>query len=529
MKLLRFALVFAGLLLTGLLAQQTPSPVPLHHTTQEALERLATVIAEKRQQLATLLPGDPAAKALTDEVQQLRQQFAGLASRLDIQEFETPQHRQLDLQHEIEQLVRPLLQFLNEATAEPRKEADLKGRIALLEQRLGTANAASAAVVRTRDALPPASAGRAECERELRERWQTMTRGMRDELLVLQANLARQTEGSGSLLSNITAQAQKFVRNSGLSLLLAALTFCAVFFTLRFFVNALLRSRRERTFSLRLIEFLLRVGLVLVAVAAAMVVPWARADWLLLALGIVFLLGAGWVVMRTLPQFLEQIRLLLNVGGVREGERVLIDGLPFCIKQLRLYTRLENPDLQGGDLRVPLQFLVGKRSRKSAADEPWFPCRCGDVVLLADGTSGPVRLQTTEVVVVEHYGAPRSYPTPQFLAQAPRNLTHGFTLDATFALHRDHFREITGACTERLQQAVAAELSPLVPGAMRGVRVQFQGVRGNGLELLALADFAGAAAGQYFELQRSMHAAFARACNQNGWQLPSVLPTTTPT
>ena len=146
MKLLRFALVFAGLLLTGLLAQQTPSPVPLHHTTQEALERLATVIAEKRQQLATLLPGDPAAKALTDEVQQLRQQFAGLASRLDIQEFETPQHRQLDLQHEIEQLVRPLLQFLNEATAEPRKEADLKGRIALLEQRLGTANAASAAV-----------------------------------------------------------------------------------------------------------------------------------------------------------------------------------------------------------------------------------------------------------------------------------------------------------------------------------------------------------------------------------------------
>ena len=527
MKLLRLVAVFAWLLLPAIASPQDPKPAALDRTTQEALDRLAAVLGEKRAQLAALPATDAAAKPLATELQELSWRFATLAARLDVQEFESPQHRQFDLQQEVEQMVRPLLQALKDATSGPRQISDLRARIRLLEQRQSIADAAARAVGRTRDALPIGSAARAESERELRDRWTPMIRGLHDELLVLHANLDRQQESTGSLVDNITAKSKDFVQTSGKSLLLATLTFLGIFFGLRLCVDLLLRRRGERGFTRRLVEVLLRTGIVLAAVFATLVVPWAREDFLLLAIGILFLLGAGWVLVRALPQLMEQFRLLLNVGGVREGERVLVDGLPFRITQLRFYTRLENPALQGGVLRVPLQFLVGKRSRPGAVDEPWFPCQVGDTVLLADGTFGPVRLQTPEQVEVDYFGARRSYPTAQFLVQTPRNLSLGFTVDATFALHRDHLAEITGLCAERLEPVLTAALTAVHPDAARSVRVQFQGVRGSGLELLALAKCDGAAAARFFELQRAMHGAFAQACQQHGWRLPALLPLAT--
>ena len=509
-----------------------PSQAPLDPTTAQALERLATVLAQKRQQLdsARTRLDQQAIKDLETDIQLLRWQFAGLAARENVQEFEAPQARQFDLQGELEQLIRPLLKSLKDATATPRQIADLQARVELLQQRQRTAEAAQRACERTRDQLPVGSLGRNEAERELRDRWRPTIDSLRDEVLVLQANLVRLREGQRSVVESVSSALQNFVQNSGTSLLLAILTFLAVFFGLRAVVNRALRAGRAgRSFAVRLLEVVLSVVVVVAAVTATLLVPYARNDWFLLAIGIVFLLGVGWALVRMLPQFFEQIRLVLNIGGVREGERLDVDGLPFRVTALRFYTRLENPDLQGGVLRVPLQFLVGRRSRQSGPDEPWFPTRVGDVVLLGNGTCGRVLTQSPDVVVVEIMGAPTSMPTAAFLGLSPSNLSRGFTIDSTLTVARRHFDEVTSGLRERLELDLKAALATVAPAhLLRAVRVHFQHVTNNGFALLALADCDGAAAAHYFELRRTMQSSFVDACRQHGWTLPPPLVVSAP-
>ncbi len=530
----------SALFAVALPAQATPpAPTPppqgmaraLDPTTVQALERLAVLLQEKRADLERLRPSLDAA-ALRDkqkELQDLGWQFAGLASGERVMEFEAPSEKRFDLQQEIEQLVRPLLQSLKDATATPRQISELESRIAAAQARQGLAESAQRAVERTRDQLAAGSAGRAEAEREIAQRWRPAVQSLRDEVLVLQANKQRLEEGRRTLFETLTASLQEFVQNRGMSVLLCIGVFLGVLFALRWLVDRLLRGGRDRGFAARLVGVVLRVLVVLLAVIATMVVPYARGDWFLLAIGIVFLLGAGWVVMRMAPQFFEQIRLVLNVGGVREGERLLVDGLPFRVEALRFYTRLVNPDLQGGVLRVPLQFLVGRRSRLCGPDEPWFPTRVGDHVLLADGTCGPVTTQSPEVVVVEHWGSPRSFPTAKFLELSPRNLSRGFTVDSTLDLARANAPTVTTTVRETLQQEVAAALATVVPAhQLRRVRVEFAAVTANGFDLLALADCDGAAAPCYFELRRTMQRALVDACRRHGYTLPPPTVLTAP-
>ena len=503
--------------------QGPTNPVALDATTVAALERLSTLLAEKRAQRDEARSRNDltAAAALEAELRDLGWQFAGLASHLDVQDFEAPQKRQFDLQQEFEQLIRPLLTTLKDATEEPRQIADLRSRIELLQQRQRTAQDALRAAERTRDALPAGSQARAEADRELAQRWRPALEQLRGEVLVLNARLLARTESRQSLVESLTQVAKNFVQSSGLSLLLAVGVFVTVVFGLRFLCNRQLRrSSSGRGFSLRLLEVVLKALTLLIAIGAMLVVPYVRNDWLLLAVCIVFLLGVGWVLVRMLPQFFEQIRLVLNVGGVREGERILLDGLPFRVDSLRLYSRLQNPDLQGGELRVPIQHLIGKRSRRSADDEPWFPCRPGDVVLLADGVAGAVRTQTPEVVVVDHFGSPRSYPTASFLQQNPRNLSCGFVVMTTFGLDYAHQQEAVTSVPKLLHDALARGLTAIAPGELRHVRVELQAAAPSSLDYVVLAEFAGSAAPRYFELQRLLQSLLVAACTQHGFHIP---------
>lgn len=507
-----------------------PAPGPLDETTAQALQRLAVLLAEKRAKYeAALAAADPKASLLGDDLQALSWQFAGLAARENVQEFEAPRTSRFDLQAELEQLVRPLLRMLKDATSVPRQIEDLRASLEQLQERQRSAERARHNVERSRDALPVGSPARAEAERELTTRWTPTIQQLHDTILVKQANLNRLDEGRLGVLASITAELQKFVQTSGMSIVWSTLTFVAVFFGLRGVCNRLLRRRGPRSFSLRLVEVVLRILVVLLAVAATLIVPYAREDFFLLSIGIVFVLGAGWVFVRMAPQFVEQIRLVLNVGGVREGERIVVDGLPFRVEALRFYTRLANPDLQGGVLRVPLQFLVGKRSRQSGPEEPWFPTRVGDHVLLADGTAGAVRVQTPETVVVEQWGAPRSFPTTEFLRLSPRNLSRGFTLDCTLHVARSTAGEVTTTVRARLEEAMVAALTSVVPPTLvRRVEVALQDVTANGFELIVLAECDGAAAAKYLELRRTVQRAFVDACRTHGFALPQPLPVATP-
>ncbi len=95
--------------------------------------------------------------------------------------------------------------------------------------------------------------------------------------------------------------------------------------------------------------------------------------------------------------YLDTSKLMLNVGAVREGERMIYKGVPWRVKHINFHSLLENPDL-GITLRIPITEFSGKTSRTFDSGESWFPCRKNDWVILSDGTRGGVTHLSHETV-----------------------------------------------------------------------------------------------------------------------------------
>ena len=521
LRAIALTLVGLWLPLTGPLVAQQQGP-PLDPAAEEALENLAEELAERRNQLQAQQGRPEAAAALRDDIERLEREFTQLASHLDLQELQDPEQAALQLEQEILELLAPLLDALKEATAGPRELSTLRERSEQLRERRALVLRARQQSVRTRDALPAGSPARAEAQRVLDERWDPMLADLGRELLVVNANLQRREQDQVPLLDRTSDGVQSFLQSSGLNVVLCVATFLLVYFSLRWLSDRALRRKRARGFSVRLTEVLMRVVAVMAAVAATLAVLYARGDWLLLPIGVIFLVGAGWVIVKAAPVFFEQIRLILNVGPVREGERLLVDGLPYRVEALQFYSKLVNPELSGGLLRMPVKDLVGMRSRPLGHDEPWFPCKEGEVVALTDGTVGVVQLQTPEVVVVvERKDAPRSYPTVAFLSMNPRNLSHGFEVVVTFQVDYAQLPHATDAVPTALAGAVQTglERDPQL-AAPRSVQVEIEAAGDSALEYAVIVGFDGAAAAQFHELHRRVQTLLVAACVERGYGVP---------
>jgi hypothetical protein len=201
---------------------------------------------------------------------------------------------------------------------------------------------------------------------------------------------------------------------------------------------------------------------------------------------------------------------------------VLYNGVPWLVQSLNFYTRLVNPELAGGDIRLPLRDFTELRSRPFAPDEPWFPTRVGDWVLLSDQTLGKVILQTPEVVrLVLLGGGRRTLSIPDFLAQSPTLLSTGFRLDVDFGIDYQHqaliAREIPATLEATLREALGRDgyAKHLV-----NLAVEFAEAGASALNVRVLADFAGAAAPSYHVLRRAIQRICVEACNAHGWIIP---------
>ncbi|MCR9247894.1 MAG: hypothetical protein NXI31_22930 [bacterium] len=502
-------------LATSLVAQDPPTQ--LEPNTIEALENLAKGLVEKRQQLLTATAEEK--EALEKEISDLKWQFAELTARSDVKGFLAPDKGEFNLEKEAIGLIEPVIDAIKSVTAESRQISAIESRLKELEDWLPQARTAQQTAERTRNLLPQESAARAEATTEIEQRWKPLIKRYEDEERILNARLQTIKESQKPFADH----AKEFFAQRGLTLLLSTAAFFAVLFTMRWLQNRMLaRRRRERAVSLRIAEVVFSALGLLLAIIATMIVPWMRQDFLLLSIGIVFLIGAGWVLVKMAPQFFEQIRLILNIGSVREGERIIMEGLPYRVDNLRFYSTLSNPCLQGGELRVPIQELIGRRSRVPGPGEPWFPSEVGDVVILDDDIIGPVTVQTPEVVVVDDYLAPRSYTAAAYLDQNPRNLSDGFSIVALFGIDYAHQTDATTVIPERLTQALRAELPQFVDDAahIREAEVEFEAAGASSLDLEARAVFTGDAAIHYRELQRALQHILVDACTKNGWNIP---------
>jgi hypothetical protein len=346
------------------------------------------------------------------------------------------------------------------------------------------------------------------------------------QLRIVNQQFRQKLDEEPSIAESVRHLLQIFFRSRGRNFILACaafLTFWLAFHRLYGWVQTTgWFQRKRRRFSLRLFDVIYKAFTITGAVFIFLLVLYLFKDWVLLTLALLFLLGIAWTSKQTLPRFVREVTLLLNLGAVREGERVIYNGIPWLVRSLNFYTRLVNPELEGGDIRLPLRDFHDLRSRSFEANEPWFPTRLHDWVLMDVQTLGKVVLQTPEIVrLVLLGGSRKTFSTSDFLAQSPQVLSTGFRMVVTFGIDYQHQAVITGEIPALIEAALQDALEDEgYTKHLANLAVEFAEAGASSLDLQVLADFSGTAAPQYFLLRRVIQRICVDACNANAWVIP---------
>ena len=308
-------------------------------------------------------------RALDQELERILLDYESVATGIDVEAFELGTTEDFDLRGELQKLVRPIVEELKDATEAPRQIERLRGQVDYFTERERTALDALKSVdalLAEIDADDP-RAMRSGLE-ETRQAWVTRVEDIRAQKAVAHFQLDQRLEQRTSIIDSTQSTLANFFRTRGLNLLLAIGTFVVVLFGMRGLsklIGRLLTRRHggEEHFYARLIRVLYYLLASLLAIVGSLLVLYATSDWVLLGLALMFLVGVAWASKTALPVFLEQIRLLLNFGTVRERERIVLDGIPYRVARLSFYTLVSNAELAGGVRRLPIRDLIALRSR----------------------------------------------------------------------------------------------------------------------------------------------------------------------
>ena len=415
---------------------------------------------------------------------------------------------------------------LSKVAAHPREATSLRAKIDQLqtEENLvaqGLQNIASALRL-------PLKATAVEHLKALQTKWKEHLRRVENQLSISHYQLDQKTSLQNSPLAEVQSFIRAFLRTRGRNLLLAVLAFAVVFLALRFLPRWLKRSRsylkknEPAPFYARLFNLLYYLFTFFMALTSALLILYISGDWVILGLVLLFLFRIAWAARQGILHFWEQAKLLLNVGPVRENERIVFQGLPFVVARINLSCKLENPLLTGGILRLPVKDLISLRSRPFGPSEIWFPTKLNDWVILSDGTFGQVVSQTMESVVLQLKGdSIKTLRTNDFLALAPNNISSSFQIEETIGLDFCHQNQITEEIPGQLEQSLRLGLSKTsLSSYLKGLHVEFKSVGLSSLNLLMTAEFMGGCASEYFLIRRQVQSLAVACCNQLGLKMP---------
>ena len=326
--------------------------------------------------------------------------------------------------------------------------------------------------------------------------------------------------------STVIKRMHKFFLGRGLTMIIAfmAFTFCFVFFT---FLSRRVEKRLSKKphGSKMYFQRAMRIGLQLVAflgaLAVTMLVLYARGDWFLLGFIFLFLAAAGWGLSQSLPRQIQVIKILMNIGSIREGERVIYQGVPWQVMSLNMFTKLKNPLLIGGEIKLPISTVADLISRKCDKNEAWFPSRKDDFILLDDGTYGKVISQSPSIVCVHVQYSKKSYATLDYLSLNPRNLSSGFGIHLVFGLDYALQQIITKKIPDRVCERLKKDLSDKPFGHdVADISCSFYEMGASSLDLKVVVNFHGKEARFYLETRQAIQTSIVELCSEEGWNIP---------
>lgn len=464
-------------------------------------------------------------RARAAEVERLSRNFSELATGVDPASLAgEADSASFDLTREIRELLSPLINELKRATSRPRAIDRLRTEVAELEGELQTVERALGQLEAVREATKDEALGKA-LTRE-RKDWTLRRSGIEATLAVNRHKLEQLTAENRSIGETVQEVFGLFFKSRGRNLLLSVVATVGFLFLLRrirTFLSAHVgNTERGPTFRSRVFSLVYSVFTVVGAVVVFVVALYFFGDWVLLILALLLILGLVWASKQALPRFWSQAILILDMGAVREGQRVVWNGLPWRVESIAFYCVLENPALVGGRVRIPIEDISALRSRPVEEDEPWFPTQPGDVVLTDDGRTALVELQSTEFVRLRIPGGNRIVvPTAEFVAGSREILSHGYRVDLEFGLDYSLQSRITTTDREILQAELERRWreSPWAASLLRVV-VEFSNAGPSSLDYYVRVDLDGSQASEYAPQRRYLSRICVDVCNENGWVIP---------
>ena len=527
--------------------ETNPSPDPASVSAQA--DTLRALLSSQSKVVESLAEQQKKLKAATAEAakeeaqqqleilekrrQEIERDMMTIASGIDRVDYDrisaTPE--KVTVQEEIGQLLTPLLSDLRELTRQPRAIEALKRELEVQGTRRNKAQDAITELDRLIAELKAKKQGDDSAMRSYltnaRKSWQGDLDAASSRVQAVGHQLDELKKNGGDFWTELGHQLKNFVLTRGVSIALATLAFFTTLFGLRalyFYLLKYLPLRKYEglSFTLRMLDVLHHGVSATLAILAALVVLYARGDWLLGGLAIVGLGTLLFVAKSGVFRHLEQIRTLLNLGTVREGERVLIEGVPWKIGTINLFTQLTNPVIGGTGLRLPLDDLMAMNSRPCAKDESWFPCRRDEWIRFPDGTLAQVMALAPDHVELRLFGEQRRWISlGDFIKMEFTAMANGFTLVTTFGIDYRHQALATREIPQQMTREIHEEMLKHVrEEELKTLRVDFKEAGASSLDFLIIASFTGNVAGDYFGLSRLLQRFAVESCQRNNWGIP---------
>lgn len=462
---------------------------------------------------------------LQQELQANDERFDRVALGIDSNIGVSPEKHQFQLQKELQQIFEPLFNELKQSTKELRHKSTLKENVAGYKELLGQINQA----IHNIDQLLTLKQSKAVKKQlqQLRQHWIRQRDKTQSSLDAAQLELDVIERNSVSFSQASQKFFKEFFRKRGLYLGEALAAVLILFLLFRLIHRAMMKyipgyQKPHRSLSIRLTDLIYRIITVLILFFTPLVVFYYREDWVLFSIVLLVLIGAAWGIRKVAPFYWKQAILMLNIGSVREGERLFYDGLPWKVERINLYTDLFNPTANLRH-RIPLEKMVGMISRPAQhSGNQWFPCKQGDWVVLDDGTRGEAISITHEYVQLQmRGGATKTYLIQDFLAQAPLNLSDNFRIKEIFGISYRHQQEATNIIIGKLKSFLAERLEKEghTPYLI-DLKVEFNQAADSSLNLVVIADFKGEVAPLLNRLRRAIQRLCVDAATANGWEIP---------
>ena len=479
---------------------------------------------------------------LNIELDNLNKNYEALATQIPKEEIPKGQPEQEGWLEQLDVITQPILKSLKNLTERPRKIDNLKAKIVSLKSNIKTYETARKNILALENAKLdfPDIIGKdkkklissSEIQKKFKEHLSQLKDQYDPEILLVeleeaQRNLEKYQTSGKNLFSLVGESIAQFMSVRGRNLIVAMGFLFGVWWILGLLYKLIeaktrLLNKVNRT-TRKLIKAVYYIINFSIAVSASLFSLYIVDDWLLLSLLFLVLIAIGWSSRQFIPNFLKELKLIMNVGTVREGERIFYDGIPWLINEIKFHATLHNPRLEGGSIRVPVGKLIGYSSRSFVKEEEWFPTNLGDWVLMDDNIFGQVVSQTPEQVILKNMGSRRIFITSEFLTLKPRNLSSGYLIVIKFGLDYSIQNKVCDEIPDLFQSRLEENFKDKLecqPPIIKYLKVEFDHAGPSSMELIILAGVDGSHAAEYYSLRREINKTLVAICNAEGFTIP---------